>query len=307
MRRNLLRWFIMMVVLMLVFGSQAAAFRDLTAGDEADEKIKKLQEMGILNGVNGEFQGDRDITYAEGIHMLVKGMGLSLDGIAFIKKPEARDSYDYVPEDAWYTESFIIASVLGLELPRDIDPQAVMTREAYAHHLMTALTLTGNYPFTKMYYIIQDEADLNPDYVHSIQLLLNGRIITLDEEGRFHPKQVITRKDAAVMLYDAIEFKNRYPQPILERDDKDGEVSFEVVPVSEEVNKVTVSWGEQPHPGYGIRIVTIEFVEEYQTAVIYYELSYPDPELMYPQVIVYPEDHTYVSSEYEVIIVEKKE
>jgi len=308
MRRSSMKVFLLVLAALVMFSVNASAFDDIPQDDAARDKVLKLQELGVINGIGGDFQGDKELTYAEGIQMIVKGMDLNLAKFLFIKAPEARDSFDYVPEDAWYTKSFIIAGVHGLELDRSIDPNAVMTREEFAHHLLTALDKTGPYPFTKMLFMIEDEADVNPDYMHSLQLLLNGRIVSLDEDGKFRPKQPITRKEAAVMLYDAMQFKNNHAaQRDQELDFPSSEVTFEVTEVSEDINKVTVSWGEQPNPGYGIAITSIHFVDEYETAVVYYRRSYPDPDRFYPQVIVTPKAETYVSSAYKVIIVEEKE
>lgn len=303
---SILRWLTLSVVFMFMISTPVSAFQDLSAEDEAYERIMQLRETGVISGVDGEFQGDRLLTFAEGIQMLVRGMELNLDGYMFIKEPLASDYYDLVPGDAWYAESFITAAVLGLGIEREVDPHAVMTREQYAHYLMKALSLTGNYPFTKMFFVIKDQDEINPDYSHSIQLLLNGKIIRLDEESAFHPKREITRREAAVMLADAIDFKNRH-QIIQSGEDpeSDGTVSFEVTRVTEDVNKVTVSWGEQPHPGYGISVAGIEFSHEDMIATVYYKLSYPDPERMYPQVIVYPKAVTYIPSEYQVKITQK--
>jgi len=306
MKLRLMKVLLLMAAALVMFSVNASAFDDIPQDDEERDKVLKLQELGVISGIGGLFQGDKELTYAEGIQMIVKGMDLNLSAFLFIKAPEAKDSFDRVPEDAWYTKSFIIAAVHGLQLDRSLDPNAVMTREEFAHHLLTALDKTGSYPFTKKLFILEDEADVNPDFMHSIQLLLNGGIISLDEDGRFRPKQPITRKEAAVMLYDAMQFKNNHEsQPALEEENAGSEVTFEVTEVNEEINKVTVLWGEQPNPGYGISISSIHFVDEYETAVIYYRLSYPDPDRFYPQVIVYPEDETYVSSAYKVVVEEE--
>lgn len=305
MRRTFMRWLVLALVMMLAFSSQAAAFSDLPETDEAREKIIRLQEQGIINGVNGAFFGDKELTYAEGIHMIVKGLDLSLDAHQVEKAPKAEDYYDHVPEDAWYAESLIIAAAHGLELGRDLDPHAVMTREAYAHYLIEALNTTGVYPFTLIYFVINDESEIDPAYVNNIQLLLNAGIVQLDEELNFYPKQPITRRDAALWLHDTIEFKNQSQIVQSGTDPENGEVTFEVTPINEEVSKITVYWGEQPHPGYGIRINAIEFVHEEMTAVVYYERLYPDPDLMYPQVIVYPKAAAYVPAGYSVVIDER--
>lgn len=286
----------------LIFVSSAAAFQDLAESDDAYEDIMKLQQMGIISGVDGKFHGDRPLTYAEGIHMIVKGMDLSLAAYTFIKAPEASDYFDNVPDAAWYTESLIVAAVNGLDLPSDLDPEAVMSREVFTHHLFTALQITGPYPFIELYNLLADEDSVTKPYMNSIQYMLNGRMVELDEDGRFRPLDDITRKEAAVMLSKAMEFRKHHTpiSPIVS-----DEVTYVVDSVTDEINKVTVSWGEQPNPGYGISITGIKFNLEDCIATVIYQRSYPDPDLMYPQVIVTPTAETYVSSAYTVEIVEQ--
>jgi len=305
-KRKIASCFLLVAAMLLLLAAPVSAFQDVSAGDDVYDKIVKLRKRGVINGVDGRFLGDKELTYAEGITMLVRGMKLNLDGYRFIKQPEARDSYDHVPEDAWYTEAFITAAVLGLGLDREVDPNATLTREEYAHYLMTALNLTGNYPFTRMLFVIEDQDEIDPDYSHSIQLLLNARILRLDEQSAFHPKRKITRQEAAEMLADAIEFKERYEVLQSGTDpESDGTVSFEVTRVTDEVNKVTVSWGEQPNSGYGISIAGIDFDHGEKTATVRYTLSYPHPDRMYLQVIVYPKADVYVPSGYQVKITEQ--
>ncbi len=118
MRRTFMRWLALPLVMMLAFSSQAAAFSDLPETDEAREKIIRLQEQGIINGVNGAFFGDKELTYAEGIHMIVKGLDLSLDAHQVEKAPKA--GFEPHTEVVYHLWSFQSKSnlVLKVILPR---------------------------------------------------------------------------------------------------------------------------------------------------------------------------------------------
>jgi hypothetical protein len=286
---------IMMVALLVLFGTNVYAFNDLPEGEDG-RKIQALKDKGIVQGNGTTFNGDGILTNAEGVQLIVKGVELSLAAYLFIKAPQASDSFDNIPNDAWYADSFVIAAVNGLELPRNMDPKAEMSREEYAHYLFSAMMLKGDYPFTKMLYVIEDEQDINSDYNHSIQLLLNAKIIELNDTGHFLPKNKITRQEAAVMLYNTMEFMSAHQLPI----PQDGiiveeNVTFVTEKVNEEVNKVTLSWGEQPNAGYRITIEQIVFTDE-SNAVIKYQLHYPEEDQMYAQVITTPEASVYVAA-----------
>ncbi len=299
---------IILVITMLLGMTSSLSALDQVKDDEAMLKIESLMERGILRGDGVAFHADRKLTNAEGVQMIVKGLDLSLAAFLFMKEPLASDSFDRVPDDAWYSQAFVIGAVNGLELPRDINPKAEMTREVFAHHLITAMNLKGDFPFTKMLFHLTDEADLNPDYSYALQLLLNGRIVTLDDEGRFRPKDAIKRGEAAVMLYNMIDYVERFTASIPEEGITPieggellltDEVTYVIEELNEEVSRVTLSWGEQPHPGYGISVAAIHFHDGEQ-AVIQFRLHYPDPELFYPQVITYPTAVTYVPAAYTV-------
>src|SRR5690606_34202651 len=77
-----------------------------------------------------------------------------------------------------------------------------------------------------------------------------------------------------------------------------GEVAYSVTAINEDINRVNISWGEQPNSGYGLSIDKIEF--EGTIATVHYTRHYPDPDMMYLQVITYPKASTYVDSKYEI-------
>lgn len=276
----------------LTFGS-AYAFSDLEEG-QADA-ILALKDRGIVSGFDSEhFVPKGKISYAQSVQMIVKGLDLNLDHIRFIKQPLASDSYTNIPNDAWYADAFIIAHYHNLDIPKDINPNATITREQFGHLLVQALESKGQFPLVKMYIPIKDEDQLTVDYQGTIQRLLLYKITALDGNGNFNPKSELTRGEAANWLYNAIQvLEKQMQQP------EDDVVKVTVEKVNEDVNKVTLSRGMKPNGGYGLVIDRIEF-QGGGKAIVRYTVRNPQPGMMYPQVMTEPKAVTYVSSAYNV-------
>lgn len=279
----------------------AAAFSDVRSHPQAD-RISALQAKGILAGeLGGGFNPDGSLTYAAGLTMIVKGLDVSLAKFTFIKAPQASDYYTYVEDGKWYSDAFIIAQVNGLDVPKDVKPNEPMTREQFAHHVMKAVETHGDYAYPMIYIIINDEADITPEYSNSVQKVLVTRIASLNDDGNFEPAANITRGVAAGWLHDAIQFKEeaiiveQQPNPLF-----DMTITSEAV--NADVNQITVT-AQAPHPGYGMRISSILF--EGDQAVTFTETVMPDPDMMYPQVIAEVQASAYVGSEYKAILAEQ--
>lgn len=292
---------IMALVAMMLFtlGQTVWAFKDVK-NDVNEQKISELKKLGILRGdKNDKFNPKGKLTYAEGVSLIVRGLKLNIDHIRFIKEPKASDYFPNLKDNAWYSQAFIIANLNGLEIPKTVKASDVMTREQFAHHLFKAMLTKGDYAFIEMFMLLEDEADVNKDYMDSIQKLLISKIITLDSSNKFYPKKAITRSDAAGWLYDAITFvKETTPIPDLPEQPPLA-LKLSVTAVNSEINKVTVS-AQVPHPGYSIRIASISF--EGDQAVIYVETVLPDPDRMYPQVITDVQVSTYVDAKLKPVL-----
>jgi hypothetical protein len=283
----------------LLWSTAAAAFSDL-AGEPAEGKILALHKAGIINGMDDQtFAPKEKITFAQGIHLIVKGLNLNIDNMRFIKEPKASDYFTHVPDDVWYAQSFIIAHLNGVPLAKDVNPNGLITREEFVHYLISALRTKGDFPVIERYVLIQDEADIRKDFMDSIQFALNTNILSLDENRNFKPKSETTRSDAAGMVYDARQLllNRESANPPAPRQD----VTVSVEKVNDQVNKVVLSRGEKPNAGYRITIDHIDFKTNGE-AVIYYILHDPVPGNIYAQVITYPKAATYISSEYKPVI-----
>jgi hypothetical protein len=298
------KWSLIMTLVlgvMLVCSQSVFAFSDIQ-GDPAEAKIIALQKAGIISGLDDKtFDPKGKVTTAAGVHLLVKGLDLNLDRLRFIKEPKASDSFDNVPNDAWYAPSMIAAIHNGIRLTRDLQPQSTLTREAFAAYLFGALTTKVNYVSTMIWVEIKDQDEISKDKTIAVQEVVKSKIAPL-ENGSFRPKAEITRSEAADMLYNAIQFIKDNPnlgeQPTTPAPEG-SDVTVASVAVNADVNKIVLSRGTKPNAGYGIKIVSVDFSSEGQ-ATIRYTLQNPEPDHMYAQVITEPKAETYVSSAYKV-------
>lgn len=287
----------LILMMALVFSSAVLAFQDLPEGSEG-AKILNLRDAGIIQGINhSKFAPNDKLTVAQAVQMIVKGFDLSIDS-TLDNNLTASDLFDHISDHAWYADAFIIAQLNGIDLPRNVQPEEDITREAFVHYLFQAMVSKADLAFIEIYILFEDEDEVTETYMNSVQKMLIANIASLDEERRFYPKQTITRAEAAVMLHDAIDYVKKYAmdQPL-----NDG-VNMNIEEIDDEILKVTLDWGEQANPGYRISIDRIEFDNLNKTAIINYSLHYPDPDKFYPQVITNPTAITYISSGYEVSI-----
>lgn len=286
----------------LSFGASAFAFSDLK-GNPAETKINSLHSAGVINGVTNDlFAPNAKVTNAQAVQFLVKGLSLTpkTDSNA-----TASQLFDNIKDNAWYASSFAIAKQSGLTLAKDIKPNEAMTRAEFAHLLAEALQSKGTFPVTKMYFMIEDGDKLPSEVNYSLQLLLNTKVLTLDN-GKFRPSDAITRAEAAVMIHDAADFADRVitpnnpgnepsePEPVPENH-YTSEVTLDKI--AEGVNKATITVDNLPNPGYGLAVERIEFTSDTK-AVIYFKVTLPDPDKMYPQMISKGTVSTYLPAGY---------
>jgi hypothetical protein len=286
------------LIFMLMLCGSAMAFSDLQ-NDPAKAKIEALERRGIVSGVNdGRFDPKGLVTYAQGVQMIVKGLDLNLDNIHFVKKPEAGDYFTRIQNDAWYAKAFIIAYHNGLPIPENVDPQSAMNKETFCNLLGHALMSKGDFPMIEIYKLIADEDEITKEYMSSIQTLLILNIAKLDSGNRFSPKAEITRSQAAEMVYNAIGFLRKQEKS---GGQPDPDVSLTVDKVNDQINRVTLSWGEKPNSCYRISIPRIDFAPD-QKAIVYYRLHFPQEGTLCGQVITRPTASAYIDSSYQATI-----
>lgn len=280
------------------FGASAFAFSDLK-GDPAEAKINSLHKEGIINGVDKDkFAPKSKVSFAQGIQFIVGG--LNLKPVSGSSSSKASDYFDKVSDKAWYASAFVIAKQNGLSLDRTVDPSGTITRAQFAHLLTQALQSKGNFPVTLMYIDIKDGDKLSTEVINSLQILLNTHIATLDKNGNFRPNDAITRSEAAALTYDAAAFAKRVIVSNGSPTTPAYETEVTLTKAGEGVNKATLTVNNLPHPGYGLVIERIEFGKD-KTAVIYFNVTAPDPGKMYAQVISKASVVTYLPEGYKAI------
>ncbi len=206
-------------VLLFASGSQAfAAFDDLDNTLDK-KKIEYLDEYHILTGMTDtKYAPERALNTAQGISALVKGLDLNLDNMRFIKKPEASDYYTRISNEAWYSNDMIVAYLNGLDIPADVDVTAAMTRGQFATLLWQAVEQVdpdinesggNNIASATANEEIADDNSLSAMDQQMLQQVIHREIATLDSKNKFYPDEPITRAEAAVMLYNAIELTGK--------------------------------------------------------------------------------------------------
>ncbi|WP_145151993.1 S-layer homology domain-containing protein [Paenibacillus xylanexedens] len=189
-------------------------FTDIQGIAGAD-KIESLHQDGFIKGVSDSlFKPELELNTAQGIQLIADGLNLNLDTIRFIKMPVPSDYFSAVKDGVWYSDAFIRAQFNGIQMSQDIDPSKGLTREQYTLFLMQGIEAKGGLPMIKIQPVdIADEQELTPEYQGAIQRSLVLKINELDADGNFHPKQTITRAEAAVMMYNAIEYLESFHAP----------------------------------------------------------------------------------------------
>ncbi|MGO4290650.1 protease complex subunit PrcB family protein [Chitinophaga sp. RAB17] len=240
------------------------------------------------------------ISFGNGIDLIVKGLGLNIDNIRFIKAPKATDYFKLANDKAPYAQSLIIAGNNGIQSGRDRNPESPATREQFALALYEAITAKNQYPVNMMWLNIKDEKSFTGSALNAVQTLIKFNVVAL-ENGNFRPKAYITKTEAATMVKKAAEFIQSHKENAGEGQKADGAVTFTTTPVNDQVNSIVLSAGTRPTGGYELRITRIDFTATNE-AIIHYKLTAPAPGSMTIQVITEPKAETFIGTAYKVTL-----
>lgn len=191
------------------------SFTDL-AEVGAKDKILALQEKGYVKGINdGEFAPAKPITAAESVQLIVRALELNIDNVRFLKEPQATDYFPPADNAAWYADALIIASVNGLDLPAEMDPNQEWARQEFTYHLVQALEKHAGLPMINLVPVeISDQDQMEISYSGAIQRALAYDIVQLDTAGNFGPRIKISRAEAAEQIYNALAYLKAHPAPV---------------------------------------------------------------------------------------------
>lgn len=145
------------------------------------------------------------VSISKGIDLVVKGLGLNIDNVRFVKAPKATDYFKYANNESVYAPSLIIAAVNGIKLDRSIRLGNSLTREQFALILDQAISTTGQYATNMMWINIKDEKSFTQNGLNAVQQLVKFNVVTL-QNGKFRPKAFLTNAEASLMVKKAAAF-----------------------------------------------------------------------------------------------------
>lgn len=195
--------------------ANAEGFTDVQ-GTYGEAEIRSLQERNIVRGTGkGEFKPEVSLSTAEAVQLIVRG----LESIPTDDKKEelqtggeTADSYNEKWLEGWYADAFKEFSNNGLSVPAELTPSSSMTKEQYTALLVKMIETYAGLPLINIKPEEISDADaITPVYQGPIQRSLIWGITELDDKLSFSPKEEITRAEASVMLFRALEFLSKHP------------------------------------------------------------------------------------------------
>lgn len=176
----------------------AVSFKDLGKVAWAQEAIQALAAKGIIKGLDANtFAPTKTVTRAEFVTMLVRALNLTNSG--------ATSSFNDVKQGAWYTDSIAIAVNAGIVQGSGngkFEPGREVTREEMAIMIANALKdrlqpIDKNAALSKF----ADKSSIAPYAQEAIAQLTQLGIVNGVDGGKFAPKGIANRAQAAVIIF----------------------------------------------------------------------------------------------------------
>lgn len=174
-------------------------FKDVKKSDYwAYKSIKFMNELGVLNGYNGQFLPKNNITRADTVIMLVKVLGLN-------PNEELLDNFSDVSKNKYYYNYVALAKKYGMVNGDEYGqfyPEKNIKREDVAviiNNILENLNLikdTKDTKFTKFKDIKQTCYYAKQSLIN----LINIEIIKDDSNGNLNPKNYISRAEMPVII-----------------------------------------------------------------------------------------------------------
>ena len=181
--------------------TQSGSFDDIANVAWAKDAIESLVKHGVVNGKgNNKFAPNDSVKREEFVKMIVEAFKLSADNVDII--------FTDVAEDAWYynyvkiaVSSGIVNGISDTEFGsgQNISRQdmAVMIQRAAVKTNVELLVVEAGKQL--------NDYDSVADYAQApVKQLTEAGIVNGDENGNFNPKDIATRAQAAVMLYNLL-------------------------------------------------------------------------------------------------------
>lgn len=175
-------------------------YNDISSEHWATEAIEELTKRLVINGTSGNtFNPSGNVTRAEFVTMLIRAIQFNNTG---------KLSFDDVTSGIWYEDSVKSAVEAGIVqgyTNSSFRPQAHITREEMVAMLIRAYQAVGKDIAPSSDHAISDANDIAPwakDYVAQAYDL---QLVQGSQPGKFVPKGLTTRAEAAVVIYNLLK------------------------------------------------------------------------------------------------------
>ncbi len=173
-------------------------FNDMENAAWAKECVQYLAENKIIDGYeDGSFKPFGNITREEFVKLMVSALKLELSYC---------DEFSDVTEDKWYAEYVGAAYNAGITSGYDngrFGAGENITRQDAAVILARAIKAENSENLS----VFNDESDISEYAVKPIKTLFEKGIIKGNETGNFLPKNMLTRAEAAMMIYNMLKIQ----------------------------------------------------------------------------------------------------
>ncbi len=177
------------------------AFPDLSSVNWAKDSIRKLKVRGVISGdENGNFNPNSNVTRAEFVKMLVSAMNMQGLGTGL--------SFEDVNADAWYYDYIIAGAENGLVsgmTEASFGPNLPITRQDASVIIHRAATIKNVNLDAIETNNIADESEIASYAKDAVKALYASNLLNGVGEGKFAPKNNMTRAQAAVIMCSFLE------------------------------------------------------------------------------------------------------
>lgn len=174
-----------------------AGFSDVSDKHWAAEYIRKVVEESLMQGADGKFRPDEQITQAEVCATIARRLSLQTGG----------ESMDGIDETAWYAEEVSAVWSAGLldGLEADFEPNSMMTRADAAQLFANVLvqrgdTLPDEQTVEETLAAFEDAASIPEERRAAVVLCMQKGLVSGYTDGYFRPERGFTRAEFAKLL-----------------------------------------------------------------------------------------------------------
>lgn len=177
-------------------------FPDIAGFEWAKEAIESLAASGAINGdPSGRFLPENNITRAEFVKILTAAFNIERTG-------ESRRIFDDAKPTDWYYKPVMACVENGISngiSDTEFGAEANITREETAALLSRALNLSA----AEKDRTFADEENISDYAKEHIYALCGCGIMNGYEDNTIRPQNALTRAEAAKLIYEAAEYKQR--------------------------------------------------------------------------------------------------